>query len=211
MTPVTVPCCISKCLARRAAGSCGGQPTNDNARSESHRPSARRSSALAHRRRIGQEPARYPGFAGALRLSRLRSGRSQRLRQIDGPVRMCVRLPRSGPRTTRVRPEFAVPEFRESSAAGVLGLCRAHRDRVPLSAPRRSAFHAVAAWQVMGAELPGPHGCREAKPAVGSLASDLNRTVPDVARIVGQREAEANAMPELTGALAEQINAWSRL
>ena len=42
----------------------------------------------------------------------------------------------------------------------------------------------------------------EGKAAVGGLASDLDRT---------QREAEANAMPELTAALNEQINAWRRL
>ena len=51
----------------------------------------------------------------------------------------------------------------------------------------------------------------EGKAAVGALAPDLDRTVPDVARIVGQREAEANALPELTAALTEQINAWRRL
>ena len=43
----------------------------------------------------------------------------------------------------------------------------------------------------------------EAKAAVGAIASDLDRTVPDVARIVGQREAEANAIPELLAALTE--------
>ena len=50
-----------------------------------------------------------------------------------------------------------------------------------------------------------------AKAAVGALASNLDRTVPDLARIVGQREAEANAIPELLAALTEQINAWRRL
>ena len=34
-----------------------------------------------------------------------------------------------------------------------------------------------------------------AKAAVEALAYDLDRTVPDLARIVGQREADANAMP----------------
>ena len=42
----------------------------------------------------------------------------------------------------------------------------------------------------------------EAKAAVGALASDLDRT---------QREAEANAVSELTAALTVQINAWRRL
>ena len=50
-----------------------------------------------------------------------------------------------------------------------------------------------------------------AKATVGALASDLDRTVPDLARIVGQREAEANAIPELLAGLTEQINAWRRL
>ena len=50
-----------------------------------------------------------------------------------------------------------------------------------------------------------------AKAAVGALASDLDRTVPELARIVGQREAEANAIPELLAALTEQIDAWRRL
>ena len=50
-----------------------------------------------------------------------------------------------------------------------------------------------------------------AKAAVGALASNLDRTVPDLARIVGQREAEANAIPELLAALTEQITAWRRL
>ena len=50
-----------------------------------------------------------------------------------------------------------------------------------------------------------------AKAAVGALASNLDRTVPNLARIVGQREAEANAIPELLAALTEQITAWRRL
>ena len=50
-----------------------------------------------------------------------------------------------------------------------------------------------------------------AKATVGALASDLGRTVPDLARIVGQREAEANAIPELIAAMTEQINTWRRL
>ena len=50
-----------------------------------------------------------------------------------------------------------------------------------------------------------------AKAIAGELASNLGRTVVDLARIVGQREAEANAIPELLAALTEQINAWRRL
>ena len=50
-----------------------------------------------------------------------------------------------------------------------------------------------------------------AKAAVGALASNLDRTVPDLARIFGQREAEANAIPELLAALTDQITVWRRL
>ena len=103
-----------------------------------------------------QKPARYPRSAGAVRLSRLCSGRPQRLWQINGPVRMCVRLPRSGPRPAGIRTQHAVPQLRQSAATGVLGLHPAHRDRVPLPPPRRAAFNAMAAWQVMGPEFPGP-------------------------------------------------------
>ena len=49
------------------------------------------------------------------------------------------------------------------------------------------------------------------RPRSAALASDLDRTVPELARIVGQREAEANAIPELLAALTEQIDAWRRL
>ncbi len=51
----------------------------------------------------------------------------------------------------------------------------------------------------------------KAKAAMGMLADQLGRTVPDAARIVGHREAEANAMPELLAALTEQITTWRRL
>ena len=51
----------------------------------------------------------------------------------------------------------------------------------------------------------------KAKAAIGMLADQLGRTVADAARIVGHREAEANAMPELLAALTEQITTWRRL
>ena len=50
-----------------------------------------------------------------------------------------------------------------------------------------------------------------AKTTIGALATDLGRTVPDLARIVGQREAEANALPELLAGMTQQINVWRRL
>lgn len=49
------------------------------------------------------------------------------------------------------------------------------------------------------------------KAALGMLADRFDRTVPDVARIVGHREAEANAIPGLLAALTEQITTWRRL
>ena len=47
-----------------------------------------------------------------------------------------------------------------------------------------------------------------AKAALGALADDLGRTVPDIARSVGRREAENGAMPDLLLALREQIGRW---
>ena len=47
-----------------------------------------------------------------------------------------------------------------------------------------------------------------AKAALGALADDLGRTVPDIARSVGRRAAENGAMPELLLALREQIGRW---
>ena len=49
------------------------------------------------------------------------------------------------------------------------------------------------------------------KVAVTALADGLERTVPDVARIVGRREAERNAMPELLAGLKTLIDRWRRL
>ena len=54
-------------------------------------------------------------------------------------------------------------------------------------------------------------GPQKAKAAMEALAYDLERTVPDIARIVGRREAEANAMPELLADLIEQIERWRQL
>ena len=50
-----------------------------------------------------------------------------------------------------------------------------------------------------------------AKTALTTFAADLDRTVPEIARIVGQREAERNAIPELLVDLKEQVSAWRRL
>ena len=50
-----------------------------------------------------------------------------------------------------------------------------------------------------------------AKAALGALASDVGRTVADLARIVGHQEAAVNAIPELLLDLTEQIDVWRRL
>ena len=49
-----------------------------------------------------------------------------------------------------------------------------------------------------------------AKAALGVFAADIQRTVPEVARVVGRSEAESNAIPELKRGLEEQINHWRR-
>ena len=48
----------------------------------------------------------------------------------------------------------------------------------------------------------------EAKAALGAFANSVGRTVPEIARIVGQREAGENAIPEFLVALKEQIASW---
>ncbi len=50
-----------------------------------------------------------------------------------------------------------------------------------------------------------------AKVSITALADRLERTVPDVARIVGQREAERKAMPELLAGLRTLIERWRRV
>ena len=50
-----------------------------------------------------------------------------------------------------------------------------------------------------------------ARTALGTLAGDLLRTVPDIARLVGQQEAEKNAMPEFLVDLKTQVNRWRQL
>ena len=50
-----------------------------------------------------------------------------------------------------------------------------------------------------------------AKVTIAALADRLDRTVPDIARIVGQREAERNAIPELLVGLKGLIGRWRQL
>ena len=49
-----------------------------------------------------------------------------------------------------------------------------------------------------------------AKAALGIFSEDIQRTVPEIARSVGRREAENNAIPEFVLALKEQIDRWRR-
>ena len=49
-----------------------------------------------------------------------------------------------------------------------------------------------------------------AKAALGAFADDIRRTVPEIARSVGRREAENNAIFELVLGLKEQIDRWRR-
>ena len=50
-----------------------------------------------------------------------------------------------------------------------------------------------------------------ARVAVTALADRLERSVPEVARIIGRREAERNAIPELLAGLKALIDQWRRL
>ena len=50
-----------------------------------------------------------------------------------------------------------------------------------------------------------------ARAALGTFAEEIKRTVPGIARIVGRREADQNAIPELAVALKEQIGRWRNL
>ena len=50
-----------------------------------------------------------------------------------------------------------------------------------------------------------------AKVTITALADRLERTVPDIARIVGQREAERNSIPDLLAGLKTLIDRWRRL
>ena len=47
--------------------------------------------------------------------------------------------------------------------------------------------------------------------SITALADRLERTVPDIARIVGRREAEKKAMPELLAGLRTLIERWRRV
>lgn len=48
----------------------------------------------------------------------------------------------------------------------------------------------------------------EGKAALGAFAEEIGRTVPQIARIVGQMEAKNNSIPELLAGLEEQIGRW---
>ena len=56
-----------------------------------------------------------------------------------------------------------------------------------------------------------PSSAMPPRAALGALADDLGRTVPDIARSVGRREAENGAMPELLHALREQNRSLAKI
>ena len=49
-----------------------------------------------------------------------------------------------------------------------------------------------------------------ARAALGILAADIQRTVPEIARVIARNEAENNAISELKRGLEEQIVLWKR-
>ena len=51
-------------------------------------------------------------------------------------------------------------------------------------------------------------GRDEAKTALWAFAEEIRRTVPEIARTVGMKEAGINAIPELLAGLEEQISRW---
>ncbi len=48
----------------------------------------------------------------------------------------------------------------------------------------------------------------ESKAALGAFADEIKRSAPEIARMVGRREAKNSAIPELVLALKEQIDRW---
>ena len=50
-----------------------------------------------------------------------------------------------------------------------------------------------------------------ARTALGSFAAMLHREVPEIARIIGRKEAGKNSMPEFLVGLREQIGMWRKL
>ena len=62
--------------------------------------------------------------------------------------------------------------------------------------------------QLTGGAVRGRH---DAKTALGAFAAALDRSVPEVARVVGQKEAAAGRVAEFMVDLREQISAWRQL
>lgn len=113
--------------------------------------------------------------------------------------------------TAREYGHYVRPLFLPGSAPPEQWLWDAIRRRPDDYAARLGLSADVLERTMSGLERLASGAVRAAKAAMGTFADQLDRTVPDLARIVGNREAEANAIPELIAALTEQINAWRRL
>ena len=93
---------------------------------------------------------------------------------------------------------------------------RGDRDRATERTVRRSARSGAADLKKSMDDVERlSHGAVRqhdfAKVTITNLADRLERTVPDIARIVGQREAERNSIPESLAGLKTLIDRWRRL
>ena len=88
-----------------------------------------------------QEAARHSRPSTALRLSGFRAGRSQRKRQVDGAVRVRLRVSRSWTRPQGVGSRRPVSQLHEPPAGCIVGYDPADGARVSLPAPGRTSLH----------------------------------------------------------------------
>ena len=121
---------------------------------------------------------------------------------------MRLRLRLSGCRALSqgLRSRQPVSRLQQQAARRIVGCDATHGDRVPLLAPRRTSLYGLERLFNGAVQQQDV-----AKVTITALADRLERTVPDIARIVGQREAEKNAIPELLVALKGLIDSWRRL
>ena len=110
---------------------------------QEQRPARRGAGGGSH-----HEPAMLRRPPDSFRLPRLRSGRPQRLRQVDGVVRLRLRLSRTRTRVRGLRSRTVVPELHQPATGRALGPGARDRARLSLPAPGRSSFHALEAGKV---------------------------------------------------------------
>ena len=82
-----------------------------------------------------------------------------------------------------------------------------YADRLGARAPDMESAMSELAKLAEGAVKRGA----AARTALGSLAAMLHREVPEIARVVGRREAERNSMPEFLVELRERVGMWRKL